>query len=172
MKTFLDDFLPRVIPGLAFICIPHEGKQDLEKSIPRKLRAWNEPSARFVVLRDNDGRDCRDLKRDLSTLCAHVGRSDVLIRIACQELEAWYFGDPTAMAEAFEDTTLSRIGKKARYRQPDAIAHPSKELERLVPSFQKISGARTMARFISCDRNVSRSFQVTMNGIKRAVESI
>ena len=40
---------------MPFICVPHEGKQDLEKSIPRKLRAWREPSAHFIVVRDNDG---------------------------------------------------------------------------------------------------------------------
>ena len=28
---------------LSFLCVAHEGKQDLEKSIPRKLRAWREP---------------------------------------------------------------------------------------------------------------------------------
>lgn len=35
MKTLLDGLLPRFLPGISFLCIPHEGKQDLEKSIPR-----------------------------------------------------------------------------------------------------------------------------------------
>jgi len=69
MKTLLDGLLPRLIPGRSFICIPHEGKQDLEKSIPRKLKAWREPGARFVVVRDNDGGDCRALKQRLVGLC-------------------------------------------------------------------------------------------------------
>ena len=30
MKTLLDGLLPRLMPDGAFICIPHEGKQDLE----------------------------------------------------------------------------------------------------------------------------------------------
>jgi len=34
MKTLLDGLLPRLIPGRSFICIPHEGKQDLEKAFP------------------------------------------------------------------------------------------------------------------------------------------
>ena len=59
MKTLLEGLLPRLMPDKSFICIPHEGKQDLEKSIPRKLRAWHEPGARFVVVRDNDGGDCQ-----------------------------------------------------------------------------------------------------------------
>ena len=39
MKVLLDGLLPRLVPGLQFLCVPHEGKQDLEKSVPRKLRA-------------------------------------------------------------------------------------------------------------------------------------
>jgi hypothetical protein len=42
MKALLDVLLPRIIPeNITFKCIPHEGKQDLEKSIPKKLKAWN-----------------------------------------------------------------------------------------------------------------------------------
>jgi len=40
MKTFLEALLPRLFPDLAFFCIAHEGKSDLEKSIPRKLKGW------------------------------------------------------------------------------------------------------------------------------------
>ena len=54
MKTLLEGLLPRIVPGMKFLCVPHEGKLDLEKSVPKKLRAWREPGVRFVVLRDND----------------------------------------------------------------------------------------------------------------------
>ena len=37
MKVLLDDLLPRFYPTLSFRCIPHEGKQDLERSIPRPV---------------------------------------------------------------------------------------------------------------------------------------
>ena len=36
MKAFLEEFLPRLMPGFDFLCLSHEGKQDLEKSIDRK----------------------------------------------------------------------------------------------------------------------------------------
>jgi len=62
MKTLLEELTPRLFPALDFLCITHEGKCDLEKSIPRKLRAWAVPGDRFVVLRDNDGGDCLALK--------------------------------------------------------------------------------------------------------------
>ncbi|MBI5244422.1 MAG: DUF4276 family protein [Elusimicrobia bacterium] len=168
MKVFLGALLPRLFPGLPFLCVPHEGKQDLEKSVPRKLRAWREPGARFIVLRDNDGADCRALKNRLSRLCRKAGRSDALVRIACQELEAWYLGEPDALAEAFGDETLRGIGAQAIYREPDAVPQPSAELEKLVPEFQKISGARRIAAHLSKERNTSRSFHALLGAIERA----
>lgn len=42
MKEVLDIILPRVFPEtISFITIPHNGKGDLENSIPKKLKAWN-----------------------------------------------------------------------------------------------------------------------------------
>ncbi len=52
MKALLDGLLPRLFPDLLFQCVPHDGKGDLERSIPRKLRAWREPGVRFVIVRD------------------------------------------------------------------------------------------------------------------------
>ena len=41
------------------LCIEHQGKSDLERSIPRKIGAWQAPRPpRFIVMRDNDGADC------------------------------------------------------------------------------------------------------------------
>lgn len=167
MKALLEGLLPRLMPEMPFICIPHEGKQDLEKSIPRKLRAWRDPEVRFVVVRDNDGGDCHLLKERLSALCAEAGRADTLVRIACQQLEAWYFGEPEAMADAFGNGPLRRLGNKSKYRDPDAIQNPSRELARLIPEFQKISGAKRMASHLTRTGNHSRSFQVLMEGIER-----
>ena len=99
MKYLLDELLPKILPeGVLFQTIPHNGKHALEKSIPRKLRAWNEPGdIRFIILHDQDTKDCRKLKQSLLDLCENTGRS-VLVRIACQEMESWYFGDLQALA--------------------------------------------------------------------------
>lgn len=167
MKVLLDGLLPRVFPDIRFLCVPHEGKQDLERSVPRKLRAWREPGVRFVVIRDNDGSDCTALKQGLVTLCSKGGRNDTLVRIVCQELEAWYLGEPDALAEAFGKEALRGIGRRAQFREVDAVQQPSAALERLVPEFQKVSGARRMARFLSRERNQSSSFQVLLAGIDR-----
>jgi hypothetical protein len=143
----------------------------LEKSIPKKLRAWREPGVRFVVIRDNDGGDCHKLKDRLTKLCKECGRAETEVRIVCQELEAWYLGDLEALARAYKTGALSRIEDKSRYRDPDSVTCPSAEIARLVPEFQKVSGARLIARCLSRHENKSRSFHVLINRIERiAVE--
>jgi hypothetical protein len=166
MKVLLDGLLSRLFPDLPFLCVPHEGKQDLEKSIPRKLRAWREPGVRFCVIRDNDGADCRVLKEGLVSLCRDGGREDTLVRVACQEMEAWYFGAPAALAEVYRDESLRGIAAKARFRDPDSVVQPAAALGELVPEFQKVSGARSLARVLPRENN-SRSFQVLIAGIDR-----
>jgi hypothetical protein len=69
----------RIIPSeITYKCIPHEGKQDLEKSIPRKLKAWHKP-AKFIVIRDKDSADCLKAKQKLLKLCQQGDRPDTLL---------------------------------------------------------------------------------------------
>jgi len=165
MKVLLDGLLPRLFPNIQFLCIPHEGKQDLEKSIPRKLRAWKEPGVRFVVVRDNDNAACESIKDNLLTLCRNSDRTDSMVRLACQELEAWYLGEPEALATAYSNQDLVKLERMAKYRDPDFIPKPSAELSRHIPAFQKVSGARLMSEFLQGTKNTSRSFQVFYKGI-------
>ena len=167
MQTLLERLLPRLFPALQFICIPHEGKTDLERSIPRTLRAWRVPGDRFVILMDNDSGDCLALKARLLRLCRESGRDDVLVRIVCQELEAWYLGEPEAMAAAFADNSLRRTGNRPRYRNPDALVNPSYQLKRMVPGFGKVDGARAMAGQLTRHRNRSASFAAFLDGLAR-----
>ena len=167
MKALLDGLLPRLFPDLVFLCVPHDGKGDLEKSVPRKLRAWREPGVRFVVVRDNDRGDCVALKARLRGLCADRRGEDVLIRIVCQELEAWYLGEPDALADAFRNESLRRIGSKARFRRPDHIPYPARALAQLVPQYQKIGCARALANHLNRERNRSPSFRAMMDGVER-----
>jgi len=171
MKVLLEGLLPRLFPNLEFLCVAHDGKQDLEKSIPRKLKAWREPGVRFIIVRDKDAEDCRALKERLMALCFSRGRENVLVRIACHELEAWYFGDPEALAAAYNRADLAGLGEKRPYRDPDAVVCPSSELQRLVPEFQKVAGARLMGTLLERQRNRSRSFEVLLSGIEKLVQT-
>ena len=64
---------------------------------------------------------------------------------------------------------MKRFGtsvSKARFREPDSVSRPSEAVEQLVPEFQKVSGARRMARHLTRERNRSTSFRVFMAGIE------
>ena len=167
MKALLDGLLPRLFPHLVFQCVPHDGKADLEKSIPRKLRVWRDPGIRFVIVRDNDRGDCLALKQRLENLCSVRPQRDVMIRIVCQELEAWYLAEPDALADAFEMESLRGIGGRRGFGQPDAVSYPVRELARLVPRFQKVSGARLLAGQLTRRRNRSPSFHAMIDGIEQ-----
>lgn len=51
------------------VAIEHQGKSDLESSVARKIIHWRSPlPPRFIIVRDNDGSDCRQLKERLRGL--------------------------------------------------------------------------------------------------------
>jgi hypothetical protein len=171
MKQLLAGLLPRLMPGWVegehFLCLPHEGKSDLDRSVPRKLAAWQVPGDRFVVLRDNDAAVCEEVKARLVKLCVASGRPDTLVRLACQELEAWYLGDLEALAATFEQPKLCGPAMRKRFANPDAWQKPSVEVQRLLPQFQKVQGARRMGIALrGADQSRSRSFQVFVEGVR------
>lgn len=169
MKVLLDAWLPRLFNGWEsgrhFLCIPHEGKNDLDRSIPRKLAGWRFPDDRFVIVRDNDNTDCIALKRRLANLCRQSNRPDVLIRLVCQELEGWYIGDLNALGHAFKSAKVDTPAHRKRYVNPDSWRKPSVEVKKLVPNFQKYGGARSMAQYLEPLSNRSHSLNVFVNGV-------
>jgi len=173
MKYLLDELLPKILPkGVLFQTIPHNGKRALERSIPRKLRGWNEPGdVRFVILHDQDTKDCRELKKYLLALCEGTGRR-VLVRIACQEMESWYFGDMQALALAYGNPKLSRISAQKKYCVPDEIPTPKEELYRLIPEHHQIEGAKRVAPHMDIDQNTSESFRQFVSGVRHFAEMI
>ena len=171
MRALLDRWLPRLFPGWIdgqhFQCVPHEGKSDLDRSVARKLAAWRIPGDRFVIVRDNDNANCIDVKSRLQSLCAQGGRPDTLVRLACQELESWYLGDLKALAAAFDTPKADTPALRKRFVRPDEWHKPSAEVKRLVPGFQKISGARVMGGHLDAAENRSRSLTVFVDGVRR-----
>jgi hypothetical protein len=102
-SDLIEGLLPRLLPaGWKHRCISYEGKQDLEKRGPLLLRAWQNPAAVFVVLRDQDSGDCRAVKARLVERFTKARVGSILFRIACRELEAWIVGDLEAFADEFE----------------------------------------------------------------------
>lgn len=170
-REMLKGLLPRVLPTAVHIrYVVFEGKQDLEKNIIRRLRGWRVPNSVFVVLRDQDAADCRTVKRELARRCGEAGRPRTVVRIACRELESWYFGDLAAAGVGLGLPNLARYANRKKYRIPDAIHSPGNELKKISRNmYQKVSGSRAIGLNLSPDANRSHSFGVFIKGVRRAI---
>ena len=170
-REMLKGLLPRVLPHpMQIRYIVFEGKQDLEKNIIRRLRGWRVPDSVFVVLRDQDAADCLTVKRKLARKCEEAGKPETIVRIACREIESWYFGDLAAVGAGLGLPNLVRYANRKKYRVPDAIHAPGNELRRISRNtYQKVSGSRAIGFRLSPDTNRSHSFGVFIEGIRRAV---
>jgi hypothetical protein len=170
-QALLETLLPR------FLCseiqpryIPFEGKQDLEKQLTKRIRAYQNPKARFVILRDQDSHpDCVALKRNLLALCANAGKLPVcLVRIACRELESFYLADLEAVKKAFDIERLMPNQSSRKFRAPDHLESPSRELRKLTwKRYQKISGSRAIGAHLDLNNQRSPSFCNLIRGIRR-----
>ena len=100
-------------------------------------------------------------------------RSNVLVRIPCRELEAWYWGDLEAVSAAF-GKDLTSYGKKKAYRVPDEIVHPKKKLQKILPELQQCLGAQAIGKQAAkrnLDDNASASFQAFVKGVRKLCET-
>lgn len=165
---FLKAVLPSVLPAeVQLQTIAFQGKQDLERGLVRKLRAWMRPDSKFLVIRDRDSEDCVIVKKRLENLCREAGREGVLIRIACGELESFFLGDLRAVGEAFGKKVPSQ--NKGKFGDPDRLGNAAEELGRLLSSSeQKLKWARTISPYLALDgSNRSHSFNVLISGVRK-----
>lgn len=166
----LQGFLPSILPAeIQVVFMVFAGKQDLEKRIARRMRAWLRPDTLFVVLRDQDNGDCRTIKHELVEKCREAGRPDTLVRIACRELEAWFVGDWAAVAQGFSLPNVANWNEKALYREPDRLGSPVIELRKAIPTYQKRDGARRIGTHLDLLRNCSPSFKAFVEGVRKLV---
>jgi len=161
MKELLSGIIhtqyPSLHEGLDWHIIAYQGKADLEKNIQSKMRSWNYNNPHFIILRDNDGGDCLQLKSKLANLASETGKPHH-IRIVCQELEAWLLGDADAVKKVFPHAPFHNAQRT--YRNPDNLNNASQILTELTGSPSKVSRAQDIAPHLSPSRNASKSFQV------------
>jgi hypothetical protein len=169
-KVLIEGILPRLSKSDPYVrYIVFQGKQDLEKSICRKLRGYNNPDATFIVLRDQDDADCKQIKNNLKQKCEQANKPHTIVRIACRELESWYLADLNAVGKAFSKRKLSSQQNEKKFRNPDKLGKPSKELKRLVPEYQKINGSRMIAPWLNLENTKSRSFYHFIRSIENGL---
>lgn len=177
MEAFLSAFLPKVLEStITFRIHTFQGKHDLLKQLPNRLsgyQKWIPNDWCILVIVDRDDDDCTTLKNRIETIVQAVGlttprqavnrKFNVVIRIAIEELEAWYFGDWEAVRAAYPGIRAS-----SPYRDPDAVKGGTwQALERILQKagymrggFQKVTAAKEIAPHFNPQRNRSHSFQV------------
>lgn len=81
--AMLESVLPRLLPESVVVRkIIFEGKSDLDKRLIKRVKGWQAPDTRFLVLRDQDSADCKVVKSQLSDKLAEAGSPDSVVRIA------------------------------------------------------------------------------------------
>lgn len=175
IKIVLEEILPQLIPAeVSYICIAHEGKQDLAKSIPTKIKAFQfKPDTKFVIVHDQDSHDCETLKAELLEICQKAGKSDVLVRIICHELESWFLGDLAAVEQAYalKPQSLSKNQDQRKFRDPDRLNSAKQELKKLVSEYYGGTHSKAIAPYLSLADNKSHSFQVFVKGIRTLIHN-
>lgn len=185
MEAALHLILPKILGEISFEIHPYPGKTALLKRLPQRLRgyaSWLPKDWRILVVVDRDDDDCRLLKRTLESIAGEAGlttrtvasggRFQVINRIAIEELEAWYFGDWTAVRTAYPRVKAT-IPATSPYRDPDRIAGGTWEaFERVLQDagyfrtgLRKIEAARTIAIHMEPSRNGSESFRMMRDAL-------
>jgi|WetSurSiteA1Bulk_404760.scaffolds.fasta_scaffold00023_42 hypothetical protein len=175
-KAMLESLLPRILnPSITPRLIPFDGKQDLEKQMVKRIRSYLNPNARFIVMRDQDSvPDCTVLKNSLLARCQESGRQPTpLVRIACRELESFYLADLSAVEQAMEIKGLAKQQNGKKFRSPDYLSSPSKELANLTKQrYQKVSDSRIIGLHLDIDNQRSTSFKNLIAGIRRLEQEL
>jgi len=154
---------------LVFFLEEESARALLEQIFPRLTPPGSPVRPRFIVMRDQDQADCRKTKKSLKALCALAGRPEATVRIACRELEAFYLGDLLAVETGMEIKGLARKQNKAKFREPDRVVYPSRELQKLTGDrYQKVAGSRAIALNLNLEAPRSRSFHHLIQAILSA----
>lgn len=175
LQSLLDDDTYRIIS--------FQGKRDLLKKLPQRMKGYKSQDCYVVVLVDSDGQDCEELKDQLEQAASQAGlltktaaagankQVRVLNRIVIQELEAWFFGDVEAIRAAYP--RVPDITNKKKYRVPDAIQQTWEKLEEILQQagyhksgLRKIEAATQIAKHMQPNRNCSQSFQAFRDGLQ------
>ena len=172
MENFLRALLPSILPEKYRIdenlfIRPHEGKSHLQKSIPKKMRAFSAYpyKVKLIVLHDQDSNDCKVLKDKLVRLIQQGGDIPFLVRIACRELKNWYLGDLPAVEQVYPESKASRFADKSKFRRCDSL-NGAEKMERLSTYFTKSFASREIPKHMNIYENKSVSFNHFVDGIR------
>ncbi len=193
MKVALGYLLPKLVQNRArYNILDLRSKSNLLKVLPQRLAAYRQriqrgEHLRVMVLVDCDRDPCESLKSKLEALARQAGlatksspdaqgRFWVVTRIASEELESWFLGDPIALRQAFG--SLPKIDpKKKPFCNPDPSGtwetlHRFLKQHGIYPShYPKIEAAHRIAPHLDVARNRSPSFQQFAAGLEAVLRN-
>jgi len=197
-ESVLRILIPRIIPGATehvhFEMRVFSGKDDLLRKLPQRLRGYSAWAAsadvRILTLLDRDDDDCAALKKRLDLLAldaglavhksgTQAGGGEFKARIACEEIEAWYLGDPNALKTAYPKIARNFESRKG-FRDVDSIKGGTWErLEKLLQDagyfsngLRKLEIARTMAPLLNLENSGSPSFMSFCQAVRECFPEI
>lgn len=158
-------------------------KQILLDQLPRLLRGYGASlrhmEAVVIVVVDLDDRKCTEFKREILAIAELCNpRPRLLVRIAVEEMEAWLLGDQEAILAAYpraKTKSLSEYVQDSICSTWEVLAdaiHPggAEDLRSQgwpAPGQAKCEWARRIAPHMDVERNLSRSFVVFREGLRR-----
>lgn len=194
----LDHLMGRLLSDSdTFQVVNMECKSQLLAELPKRFlsyaqRLTYEPDLRVLVLVDRDQQNCLVLKQALEN-AAHTaglrtlmaarpgpgqppaGHFHVVNRVVCEELEAWFLGDPAAVERAYPKVKRRNFNQM-HLRNPDNVQGGTWEaLERTLQSgryypagLAKIQAARDIAPHLDLNPTVNQSpsFQAFLAGVR------
>jgi len=173
MKAFLENVIPKLINNIEihYQIIDLKGKRNLLKSHKRKILNWNIPESKFIIIIDQDSKNCYDLKNDILQEYEGTDKlSNITVRIVCQELESFYLAQLNAVEKGLGIKDLTKMQQKEKYRNPDLLENPKKELQRITNNqYQQILGSDSISKYLDLTEYRSNSFRVLLEAIKKHV---
>ncbi|WP_175754526.1 DUF4276 family protein [Burkholderia ambifaria] len=179
MEVALEHLLPKLLDTADFEIRRFQCKDDLLKNLPARLKAlstWLPQGWAILVAVDRDDDDALELKGRLEAMAkaaglttkstAAAGKSfHVANRLVVEELEAWFFGDWSAVRMAYPRVPEG-VPRRAAFRDADSIRGGTWEaLERILKNagyfstgLRKLECARAVAQHMNPPDNTSRSF--------------
>ncbi len=155
-------------------------KRILLDQLPRLLRGYKSTPGidAVVVVVDSDRKNCQDFLAELKAVAVDSEAPDTMFRIAIEEIEAWYLGDPTTIQAAYPRAKRAPL---ARYDQDSVCGTWELLAEAVYPgglkAVQKVGWplagnlkhewATKIGAHMETERNGSPSFQKFISGLRK-----
>lgn len=159
-------------------------KRILLDQLPRLLRGYGKTPGidRVVVVLDADKRDCAEFLRELKAVVksCQPQTPKTLLRLAIEEIEAWYLGDRQALLVAYPRAKRSILDRYAQDSACDTwqlladAIYPGgsaaiKKAGWPLPGQVKYEWAGKIGPLMNLERNESPSFRKLCDGLRRFV---